>query len=119
MEREKLLELKKDQQQEFKIRQTSVSPHSKERKPSAQRKNSSQGKREITNISYDSPALANPLFQVQSTTNYKNIPIVLSQGISKPQKQNSNLNMKPKTTKNQATYRIPVEDETPKLSTGP
>lgn len=41
MEREKLLDIQKDQPKDFKIRQTSVSPHSKERKTSAQRKNSS------------------------------------------------------------------------------
>jgi hypothetical protein len=41
IEREKFLDLKKDQPKEFKIRQTSVSPHNKEQKPAAQRNSSS------------------------------------------------------------------------------
>lgn len=67
-------------------------------------------------MSYDSPAFANPLYQVQTTTNYKNIPIVLGSGNARSQKQNSTLVMKAKTTKNSGVHRIPAEDENPKLA---
>lgn len=104
MERDRQIEQKNTQQREFKIRQTSVSPRSKERTGSE--KNQHEKPQSITTLPAESLSglNLNPGFHVQTTTNYSRIPIMINP--TTKAKVIPSFPVKAKTSKGNSGYRI-------------